>query len=86
MRLLKVTISVDNFYPVVVNHEGTVDKIIRMLDGRAYEGVNPLMLVKGFSFYQENIPGVFIFQGLASPDFDYTFLLHSGHFNFDRNG
>lgn len=81
---VKVTFSVDNFYPVVVNHEETVDKIIRMLDDRAYEAVKPLMLAEDFSFYQEKIPGVFIFLGSASPDFGYTFPLHSSHFNFNE--
>src|SRR5690606_40599012 len=59
-------------YPAVINTDWAVDAICNVADG--LDGVDaefleePIMAGEDFSFYQQEIPGSFMYLGSGSPD------------------
>lgn len=45
--------------------------------------IPPQMISEDFSYYQEQIPGLFYFIGTYNEEKDYTYPLHNSKFNFD---
>ncbi len=66
------------FYPAVKNNELLYKKLSTFLPLYLLE--NPYMLSEDFSYYQKDIPSVFMFIGTGSTSF-----LHTSYFNFDES-
>ncbi|MEC9485301.1 MAG: amidohydrolase [Candidatus Izemoplasma sp.] len=49
-----------------------------------YTFEKPLMIAEDFSFYQDNVPGVFFYVGTKNTSLGYTHSLHHPKFNFDE--
>lgn len=78
---VKIDCQVDIQYPPVLNDRELFRKISDLIDDR---NIEPLMLAEDFSYYQEAVPGVFIFLGTRNDEKNYTAPLHNSKFNFDE--
>ena len=47
-----------------------------------YEFEKPLMIAEDFSFYQDEVPGVFYYVGIRNEELGYVHALHNSKFNF----
>ena len=82
----KVSISLDirDFYPEVRNDPGLVEEVFSFMNKDEVEMIKPLMLAEDFSFYQEEIPGVFMFLGTRDDELGQIYPLHHEKFDFDE--
>lgn len=78
-----VELEIRDYYPEVNNDESLVEKIMTILPESSYQVLKPVMLAEDFSFYQQEIPGVFMFLGTRKQVEPY-YSLHSARFNFDE--
>lgn len=72
------------YYPVVNNDQKLVSQIVKLLGKEAIIETQPLMIAEDFSYYQREVPGVFLFLGCGNEDKGFTAPLHSSRFNFDE--
>lgn len=77
-------LEIRDYYPEVYNDPELTGEIMSLLGEEEYEILQPLMLAEDFSFYQEQIPGVFVFLGTGSEEKGFVHSLHSASFNFDE--
>lgn len=49
-----------------------------------HEFDKPLMIAEDFSFYQDEVPGVFYYVGIRNEEKGYVHALHNSKFNFDE--
>ena len=70
-------------YPCVDNPRPMVEELYSHLDDMSdVVLVDPVMAAEDFSFYQQHIPGVFIFLGIQGGKNEYP--LHNSRFDFDE--
>lgn len=72
------------YYPPVINHEDWTQRVINILPKEQYIKAKPLMIAEDFSYYQREVPGVFMFLGSYNQAKGYIHPLHSNRFNFDE--
>lgn len=87
---LKVTYTIEyetdfnDMYPVVNNDGQMVEDFIKA-NGEAFIEEVPLQMIsEDFSYYQEKIPGLFVFLGVRNEEKGYVNGLHNSKFNFDE--
>lgn len=82
----RVSMSLDirDFYPEVKNDPGLVEEVFSFMNRDEVEMIKPLMLAEDFSFYQEEIPGVFMFLGTRDEEYGQIYPLHHEKFDFDE--
>lgn len=76
----KISITHSTGYPPVINHPGLFDEVRSSLhdfDFHTFE--KPFMISEDFSFYQQEVPGLFLFLGTGT-----KIPLHSDQFDFDE--
>ena len=78
----KITLTIRDFYPEVRNSPRLVKEVCKLLKEEEYSILSPLMLAEDFSFYQEEIDGVFMFLGTGNDALGYSHSLHHESFNF----
>jgi amidohydrolase len=66
-------------YPPVINHPGLFQEVHAFLGEGLKVLEKPVMIAEDFSFYQQEIPGVFLFLGTGE-----DIPLHSDRFRFDE--
>lgn len=76
---VKIKSHIDVQYPPVVNDPGLFSQVEDLID---LPDIEPLMLAEDFSYYQENIPGLFVFLGTNNEEKGFTAPLHNSRFNF----
>ena len=69
------------FYPCVENDPAEVERV-RALLGDRFVQEKPRMIAEDFSYYQLNVPGVFVFCGCM--DENHKSPLHADTFDFDE--
>ena len=69
------------FYPCVENDPAEVERV-RALLGERFVQEKPRMIAEDFSYYQLNVPGVFVFCGCM--DENHKSPLHADTFDFDE--
>lgn len=80
---VNVEVDISNSHPAVINDEILFKKVKKALlesDLDFVELKKPVAIAEDFSFFQEEIPGVFFFLGTGS-----GIPLHSNNYNFDEN-
>lgn len=77
-------LTVRDYYPEVYNDPGLTQEILDLLRTDDHELLKPVMLAEDFAFYQQKIPGVFLFLGTGSSEKGFTAPLHHAAFNFDE--
>ena len=78
---VKIKSHIDVQYPPVVNDPGLFSQVEDLID---LPDIEPLMLAEDFSYYQENIPGLFVFLGTNNEEKGFTAPLHNSKFNFNE--
>lgn len=84
MNRVTVDLEIRDFYPEVHNDPLLVEEIRSFLREEEVEILKPLMLAEDFAFYQEEIPGVFLFLGTRDEDAGYIHPLHHEQFDFEE--
>lgn len=79
---VKIEMDFMDFYPVVYNDHDIFDKVIKTFNEHTYELIKPMMLSEDFSFYQNEVPGMFIMLGTRNERLGFVHPLHSSYFNF----
>lgn len=74
----------DVYYPVVNNDANLVSQVKKFLHPDVIQDVQPMMIAEDFSYYQQKVPGVYMFLGCRNESKGFTFPLHSSRFNFDE--
>lgn len=70
-------------YPAVVNPPGLVQSVSGLL-GENYQKVEPLTIAEDFSYYQREVPGLFMLLGSGAGESGQAYPLHSSRFDFDE--
>lgn len=81
---VEAELVIRDFYPEVHNDPDLTEALLKLTEDLPRQILKPVMLAEDFAFYQEAIPGVFLFLGTGNPDLGYTAPLHSARFNFDE--
>lgn len=79
---IKVTIR-DDYHPVNNNRE-LCDEFIKAVGEDKVEILEPLMIADDFSYYQEEVPGIFFMLGARNEEKGFVNGLHNLRFNFDE--
>ncbi len=79
-----VNLAIRDYYPEVNNDPTLTDELLDLTEDLPHRILKPVMLAEDFAFYQEAIPGVFLFLGTGNPALGFTAPLHSARFNFDE--
>ncbi|SET17367.1 M20 metallopeptidase family protein [Anaerobranca gottschalkii] len=81
---VQIDMEIRDFYPPVINDSKLFEIVKSSLDPEKVEIVKPLMLAEDFSFYQQQIPGIFMLLGSKNEEKGFVQPLHNGMFNFDE--
>lgn len=79
---ISVTIR-DDYHPVNNNRE-LCDEFIKAVGEDKVEILEPLMIADDFSYYQEEVPGIFFMLGARNEEKGFVNGLHNLRFNFDE--
>ena len=72
------------YYPPVVNDPEWTARVKEILPGGMFYPAHPLMIAEDFAWYQQKVPGVFLFLGSRNEELGYIHPLHSDRFQFDE--
>ncbi len=78
---VKINTHIDIQYPPVINDSELFSRVEDLID---LPDIEPLMLAEDFSYYQEAVPGLFVFLGTHNEEKGFTAPLHNSRFNFDE--
>ncbi len=84
----KIDFSVVPMYPPVLNDFELTKLLFKYWTDAEMifsELPNPYLLAEDFSYYQEKVPGVFLFLGTRNEEKGYVCGLHNSQFNFDES-
>ncbi|MCK9471381.1 MAG: M20 family metallopeptidase [Bacilli bacterium] len=79
---VEVKMNMIDYYKTVDNDEELVDNTISNLKEDDYLIIDPIMASEDFSFYQREVPGLFVMLGTRNKKLDYIYPLHHACFNF----
>jgi amidohydrolase len=79
----KFKYDIRKMYPPVINDEGLFLDFTEANKNHV-KVIEPQMLAEDFSYYQKEIPGLFVFLGSHSEEKGYTYGLHNSKFDFDE--
>lgn len=79
-----INLDIKDFYPPVYNDKYLYELAIKTFDKSKIYQLKPLMIAEDFSFYQEQISGLFIMLGVRNEKLNYINPLHSPYFNLDE--
>ena len=69
---------------MVNNDADLVSQLKKILPSDVLQDIHPLMIAEDFSYYQQRVPGVYMFLGCGNESRGFTAPLHSSNFNFDE--
>ncbi|MDD2502670.1 MAG: M20/M25/M40 family metallo-hydrolase, partial [Clostridia bacterium] len=72
------------YYPPVINHQELADKVKKIVPQEMLHPINPMTIAEDFSYFQQQVPGLFIFLGSRNEEKNHTHPLHSNQFQFDE--
>jgi len=84
MYMVKTRYSEIVYYPSVSNDPTLVKTLRGILPHEMLVDAGPFMTAEDFSFFQQQIPGVFMLLGTRNERKGYTEPLHSNKFDFDE--
>jgi amidohydrolase len=79
----EIKIDYRDLYPPVMN-DGKLYEEFKDILGDAVVDIDPLMISEDFSYYQKEVPGLFVLLGSRSEEKGYVYPLHNSKFNFDE--
>lgn len=81
---VSVNTEIRDFYPPVINDLSLFEQSKEWMKNITFESIDPLMLSEDFSFYQQEIPGLFLMLGTRNEEKNFIYPLHHDQFNFDE--
>jgi amidohydrolase len=75
---------IKTYYPTVYNDEELTNWLLKLLLPDAVVDAGQLMIADDFSYYQQSVPGVYMFLGCGNEQKGFTAPLHNSKFNFDE--
>ncbi len=72
------------YYPPVNNNQELTDNVRNIVPKEMLHPINPMAIAEDFSYFQQRVPGLFIFLGSRNEEKGYTHPLHSNQFQFDE--
>lgn len=82
---VKINLDFNDFYPVVYNDSTLYSHVAKAIGEPYYTVLKPMTFSEDFSFYQREVPGMFIMLGTRNAKKGFTHPLHSCYFNFDES-
>lgn len=79
---VRIELETRDMYPPVVNDHRLHSEFVSIFKESVIE-IDPQMISEDFSFYQEQVPGLFYFIGTRNTEKGYVYPLHNAKFNFD---
>ena len=79
---VEIKLEVRDMYPPVVNDLNLYTQFASLFTDTV-ELIEPQMISEDFSFYQEQVPGLFYFLGTYNEEKGYVYPLHHSKFNYD---
>ena len=79
----EAVVDFNHMYRVVDNDPEMVKKLEKVA-ADYYVETPPYLIAEDFSWYQQEIPGMFFFLGIRDEEKGYTYPLHSGKMKFDE--
>lgn len=76
-------VEFNHMYRVVDNDPAMV-RVLEKVASDYYVETPPYLIAEDFSWYQQEIPGMFFFLGIRDEEQGYTYPLHSGKMKFDE--
>lgn len=76
--------EIRDMYPAVNNDGKLYEKLLESLNTEDFVYLNPLTIAEDFSYYQKEIPGLFLMLGSGNHNKGYKYPLHSNKFNFNE--
>ncbi len=81
----QVEVIFRDMYPPVVNNKDLCEEFkFANQDDFIIEEIEPQMISEDFSYFQKEVPGLFMFLGVRSEEKNHIFPLHNSKFNFDE--
>ncbi len=81
----QIDVNITEGYLPVINHPDLYQRWLKATqDFTVHEFNKPLMIAEDFSFYQDQVPGVFFYVGTKNEELGFTHSLHHPKFNFDE--
>jgi len=77
----QIKLSCPPMYPAVINDEDLSQQLFSILNAKKLK--EPVMLAEDFSYYQQEVPGVFMFLGTKTSE--HSSPLHASTFYFDES-
>jgi metal-dependent amidase/aminoacylase/carboxypeptidase family protein len=71
-------------YPPVINDEGLYDIFKELIPPESRVRFRKVMLSEDFSYFQKEVPGLYIGLGTGNEEKGYNKNLHTSDFNFDE--
>jgi amidohydrolase len=79
---VSIQIAFRDMYPPVINDAGLFDEFYAHHEA-VCDVIPPQMISEDFSYYQEQVPGLFYFIGTYNEEKNFIYPLHNSKFNFD---
>jgi len=76
--------EIRDMYPVVYNDRKLFEMLLESTDREDFIYMNPLAISEDFSYYQKEVPGLFLMLGSRNQEKGYVHPLHSNRFNFNE--
>ncbi len=81
-------VTIDNkitdLHPPVINDHDLYKRMKETFSKHAIEDIKPMLLAEDFSYYQQQMPGLFVMLGTKNLPLGYNQPLHSSEFNFNE--
>lgn len=80
----KIDVEINDSYPAVNNDKKLYEEFVKVVDNDKIVQLPPLMIAEDFSYYQQQVPGLFIMLGSRNEEKGFVNGLHNINFNFDE--
>ena len=80
----RIEINIKDDYPAVNNDENLYNEFAKVIDNDRLIKLEPIMISEDFSYYQQEVPGLFFMLGAKNEEKGFIHGLHSMNFNFDE--
>lgn len=81
---IQVDVEIREMYPPVLNDAELVASFKAANEGLV-DDIEPQMIAEDFSYYQQVVPGIFVFAGTKNEALGFVHGLHSSKFDFDED-
>ncbi|MTI49537.1 M20 metallopeptidase family protein [Sporosalibacterium faouarense] len=84
MYNIEIDTNIRDMYPAVINDTELCEMFRSILDEDEIINMKPMMISEDFSFYQQEVPGLFFMLGARNEELGYIHPLHNNCFDFNE--